>query len=305
VWKKLKVKIKLTIMNKIFSQIKSILGFRVENDSLSNAHDRDLIVVDVGCRWGFADRFLNQLDVFRLYGFDPDKDECERLSRLYPRDRVTLVPLGLADREGVAKLYLTKEPACSSMYEPDFQLTKNCPELECAQKTNEVEMDISTLDLWASEVGLEYVDHIKIDTQGSELLVLNGAEKLLDKIRTLEVEVEFNPIYQGQPLFADVDHFLRKRGFVLWKLTNLAHYGREGESVIELGEDRVHYDHNSQVINKCGGQLYWADAHYVRAEIAQSSFTTRDQLMRDIILLERLNHMDLVARLKNTLGTNL
>ncbi len=267
--------------------------------------DRDLVVVDVGCRWGFADPFIKHLDMFRLYGFEPDKEECERLEKLYATNRVTLVPLGLADREGKARLHLTKEPACSSMYEPNPQLTENYPALDCARKVNEVEIELTTLDLWAERSGIEYVDHIKIDTQGSELLVLHGAESLLINVRALEIEVEFNPIYQGQPLFADVDSFLRQRGFVLWKLTNLVHYGRNGENAIEMGEDRVHYDNKQQTIRKYGGQLYWADAHYVRAEIAQSVFTTQQQLMRDITLLECLKHLDLADRLKQTLGLNL
>ena len=52
---------------------KNILSFR--------QLDRDLVVVDVGCRGGFADPFIKHLDLFRLYGFEPDKDECKRLEQ--------------------------------------------------------------------------------------------------------------------------------------------------------------------------------------------------------------------------------
>jgi len=260
--------------------------------------DRDLVVVDVGCRWGFADAFVKDLDAFHLYGFDPDKEECDRLACRYDSNRITLVPFGLADREGKSTLHLTKEPACSSLYEPDRQLTENYPALDCARKVNEIEIELTTLDLWAERSGVEYIDHIKIDTQGSELLVLNGASKALEHVRTIELEVEFNPIYKEQPLFADVDIFLRKQGFVLWKLTNLVHYGCDGENTINMGEDRLHHDHRSQAFNKFGGQLFWADAHYVRADIAQFVFTSHEQLKRDIALLICLNHLDLVGRLR-------
>lgn len=273
----------------------------VEGEGAVQALDRDLVVVDVGCRWGFADPFINRLDMFRLYGFDPDKEECERLEQLYSTDRITLIPLGLADHEGTSRLHLTHEPACSSMYVPDSRLTENYPALDCARKVNEQEMEHTTLDMWATGSGIEYVDHIKIDTQGSELLVLKGAENLLGKVRSLELEVEFNPIYQGQPLFSDVDTFLRQHGFVLWKLTNFVHYGQEGENTIEMGEDRIHYDHRSQAITKYGGQLYWADAHYVRAEIVEPGSITPQQLKRDIALLKSLNHLELVERLKRSL----
>lgn len=278
---------------------------KVEDGLPSQQLDRDLVVVDVGCRWGFADPFINHLDIFRLYGFDPDKEECDRLEQLYSTDRITLFPLGLADHKGTSKLHLTNEPACSSMYEPDNRLTENYPALDCARKVNEQEMEHTTLDLWATNSDIEYVDHIKIDTQGSELLVLKGAETLLGQVRTLELEVEFNPIYKGQPLFADVDTFLRLRGFVLWKLTNFVHYGQDGENTIELGEDRIHYDHRSQVITKYGGQLYWADAHYVRAEMLEPESMTNQQLHRDIVLLESLNHLELAGRMKRILSQSL
>lgn len=273
-----------------------------EKNKLAYKLDRELGLVDVGCRWGFADQFIQYLDVFRLYGFDPDSNECERLEKLYASSKITLVPLGLADHEGESTLYMTKEPACSSMFEPIKALVNSSPALDCARKVSEAKFQHTTLDYWLARCGIKHIDHIKIDTQGAELLVLKGAEKALESVRSLEVEVEFNPIYEGQPLFSDIDVFLRKKGFVLWKLTNMAHYGRDAENSIELGEDSTHYDERSEIRHKYGGQLYWADAHYVRAEIADAEFTSSQQLIRDIILMESLNHLDLEKRLKKTLG---
>jgi len=274
----------------------------VKRNKLAANLERDLVMVDVGCRWGFADRFIQYLDVFQLYGFDPDRDECDRLEKLYGSNRISLVPLALADHEGESTLNVTKEPACSSMFEPIIKLVESSSALDCARKVAEAKIQHTTLDHWAVRSGIEYVDHIKIDTQGAELLVLKGAEKILESVRCLEVEVEFNPIYEGQVLFSDVDAFLRKKGFVLWKLTNMAHYGRDAENSIELGEDCTHYDDRSEVRHKWGGQLYWADAHYVRAEIADAEFTSSQQLIRDIVLMESLNYLDLEKRLKKTLG---
>lgn len=258
--------------------------------------DRDLIVVDVGCRWGFADAFVHNIDQIKIYGFDPDQEECVRLKKLYSNEKIILVPVALSDHEGIERLHITKEPACSSIYEPDSDLIGSCPALECAQKVDEIEVNITTLDLWSERSGIEHIDHIKIDTQGSELNILEGASNILNSVRTLEVEVEFNPIYKGQPLFSNVDLFLRDKGFVLWKLTNLVHYGRAGENQIDIGDDRVHYDHLSQPIKKYGGQIHWADAHYVRKEIAHAFHENRYQRLRDIVLLSILSHFDLVER---------
>lgn len=270
------------------------------DNSLWRSQTKELIIVDAGCRWGFADSFTKHIDKIKLFGFDPDEEECEKLEKLYSSDRITLVPLGLADSERKGCIHITKEPACSSVFEPIETLIENCPVLANVQKVKETEIQLTTLDLWADRSDIRYVDHIKIDTQGAELMILKGMTKLLRTVRSLEVEVEFNPIYKGQPLFADIDIFLRKRGFVLWKLTNLVHYGRDAEDSMELGTDLLHHNNHSQTIHMLGGQLFWADAHYIKGEIAEAKFTTDQQLIRDINLMECLNHLDLACRLRST-----
>jgi Methyltransferase FkbM domain len=52
------------------------------------------------------------------------------------------------------------------------------------------------------------VDAIKLDTQGSELDILRGATHVLPTVSLIDIEVEFNELYDGQPLFCDVDRFL-------------------------------------------------------------------------------------------------
>jgi hypothetical protein len=64
-------------------------------------------------------------------------------------------------------------------------------------------------------------DYLKLDVQGSEGQVLAGARTCLDSVLVVHSEVEFVPIYAGQPLFGDIDAILRSRGFVLHRLLNL------------------------------------------------------------------------------------
>jgi hypothetical protein len=60
------------------------------------------------------------------------------------------------------------------------------------------------------------VDFIKLDTQGSEMAILEGAAAVLkNSVFGLEVEVAFTMIYKDEPLFADVDLFIRQYGFDL------------------------------------------------------------------------------------------
>lgn len=258
-----------------------------------------LIIVDIGCRWGFADKFIDNSENIIVYGFDPDVEECSRLDKLYNHKNIKLVPIGLSDRQGKRKLFLTNEPACSSLYKPDQMLTENYPCLDCAKEVSTIHVEVSTLDMWAKEARVEYIDYIKIDTQGSELDILKGGEKILQSVRFLEIEVEFNPIYTDQPIFSEVDLFLRKHGFVLWKFSNLVHYAKEGESDIVMANDTINYDNHRLEHEVRGGQLYWADAFYVRKEIVDTTYENEsfEQLKRDSEIAKRLGFMDLKYRI--------
>jgi hypothetical protein len=54
-----------------------------------------------------------------------------------------------------------------------------------------------------------------LDTQGSELEILQGSDDLIQTARRIDIEVEFNPICEGKTLFGETDAYLRSKGFVL------------------------------------------------------------------------------------------
>jgi FkbM family methyltransferase len=242
---------------------------RVEGDPL--------VIVDVGCRWGFADAFPLDASDLKVFGFDPDTEECERLRARYEGQQVEIVPLGLAGHPGTRTLHFTRQPACSSLLKPIESLTRDYPALHCAQEERRMEVKTTTLDLWSKDIGLGWVDYVKIDTQGTELEILKGGERLLPGVRALEIEVEFNPIYEGQPLYADIDHYLRQRGFVLWQFTNHVHYSRHPEKNPHLGDDGICFNENIRIERpRYGGQLFWANAHFIHRNVLE----TQDPVQR-------------------------
>ncbi|WPL11522.1 FkbM family methyltransferase [Thiorhodovibrio litoralis] len=60
---------------------------------------------------------------------------------------------------------------------------------------------------------------LKIDTQGYEWQVLDGASETLPKIRGILCELSFVSLYQGSRLWTDVVQRLEKEGFKLWALS--------------------------------------------------------------------------------------
>lgn len=59
---------------------------------------------------------------------------------------------------------------------------------------------------------------LKIDTQGYEMEVLKGAERLLDRIDGVQLELSLAPLYDGQPRYQSMLDTLARRGFLLWGL---------------------------------------------------------------------------------------
>ena len=63
------------------------------------------------------------------------------------------------------------------------------------------------------------VAFLKIDTQGYEDRVLQGATELLDKIIGIQLELSLVPLYEGQRLFDDLFKQIKAKGFELWTMS--------------------------------------------------------------------------------------
>lgn len=230
--------------------------------------DRPLVAVDVGCRDGVNAAWRALGPRALLVGFDADPSECARLNEAAgdsPHERYE--PVALAAHTGRAALYVTADPQCSSLYPPSEDAIRRYPELGPHTALLETRtIETSTLDAWSEQADPGPIDALKIDVQGAGLDVLRGAERSLSSVRVLELEVEFQPLYRGQPLFADVDHFLRERGFSLWRMRDISHCG-----LSPAGRDEPMFAVGDQVERtRLGGQVAWADAVYVRNEVGDA-----------------------------------
>lgn len=259
---------------------------------------RRLCLVDVGCRWGPDGAWSVLGSHARVIGFDADPEECRALAeRFAGNDALRFVPRALGAQPGTRQIHLTKSPACASLYPPNQAAIDRFPGMEVITPAGTATVEVTTLDRWTREEGVEEVDFIKIDTQGAELEVLQGARRTLEGVRMLEVEVQFNPIYEGVPLFGEVDRFLREHGFVLWRLSNLAHYGLAGDLSQFARPEVMFFDESHPVsFTGAGGQLWWANAFYVRREVAEGAVPEdRQTALRDVCLAGILGFWDLAV----------
>jgi len=237
-----------------------------------------IIILDIGSRGGPHRRWYPLKGIARFFGFEPDASECRRLnSAQYPVD-AEFLPYALGREDGKTEsLSITRQPGCSSLYKPDLPFLKQFyygPNLEVER---EVSVQVRCLD-GVREIQNARVDAIKIDTQGYELEILRGAKDTLRAVKLVELEVEFSAMYTHQPLFADVDVFMRDQGFFLLGLRRTSWR-------------RIHPE-DCPIRTHAGGQIIHGDVLY--AKLPTDDLADH---IRMIALLSRYRQDDFVADL--------
>lgn len=206
-----------------------------------------LVLVDVGARGGLQKNWRRARKHLSVIGFEPDKKEYDNL--VSTQDGVTkYYNVALYKEKRNITLYLTRDRGVSSIYKPNRKFLDDFPDAERHDVMETTEVSADALDNVLNEYGISDVDFIKLDTQGSELSILEGAAKTVeDSVFGIEVEVEFAELYEGQPLFADIDRFVKQFGFHLFDLKPL--YWKRGAGKRYGGPK---------------GQIVVADALYLR-----------------------------------------
>jgi FkbM family methyltransferase len=209
--------------------------------------DAPLVYVDCGARAGRIPDWLRALKDTKYVGFEADAEECARLNAR-PRPEHRYISAFLADRSGQRTFYVTRSAACSSLLQPNTSFLDQFALASLFQIERQLTVLTATLTDSLAAAGVDSPDFIELDTQGTELEILSGAERLIaSSVVGLQVEVEFGPMYVDQPLFPDVDQYLRDRRYYLLDLSR--HRVRRGAAPATIATR---------------GQILWGHALYLR-----------------------------------------
>ena len=247
-------------------------------DAFKDLHRTGLSVLDIGSRGGLHPMFDEVAPLVEAVGFEPDTEECERLNQRFLASTayrsLRFLPFGLGRKEDQQELNLCRSGGVSSVYRPNRPLLDRFPDASRFDVVDTASMPVRGLDELLKDPSMRLpanIDFMKIDTQGSELDILQGAKgTLLNQVVAVEVEVEFARLYDSQPLFRDVDLFLSECGFTLFKL-------RRAEWVRRSYEFRPHLS---------AGQLVFGDALYLRDPLdPQTSWSPRNAHQAEALIL--------------------
>lgn len=177
------------------------------------------LVLDVGANAGqYASRLREMGYRGRIVSFEPLRAARAQLLAASAGDaRWTVADrAALGDRDGEVEVNVSGDSASSSILEMlDAQL-RSAPESRYLGKEH---VPMRRLDeLAAPHLAPDCVTLVKIDTQGFEDRVLDGAAGILPRIAGIHVELSLVPLYAGQKLFPEMVDRLRGLGFEIWAL---------------------------------------------------------------------------------------
>jgi len=159
--------------------------------------------------------------LLRVYAFEPHLRVAMRLAAsavgLY---NYTVIPLAVGENDGAASFHLSDcDDGCSSLLPFNPKGVKQWSEIVPASlKTVEVvTVPVIRLDSFMDLAGIQKVDYLKVDAQGSDLAVVRSAgARLRDIARiTLEVQISTVPLYSGGSEKCATVEFLLQSGFRL------------------------------------------------------------------------------------------
>jgi len=236
-------------------------------DLLSILPHRPIItVVDIGAMslGEGSDPYQPLIDagIANIIGFEPVEEEHAKLQAMAQPGR-TYLPYAIGDGS-VQTFNICNFAMTSSLLRPNHRLTDHFTGLsEVMQVVKSVEMKTHRLD---DIPEVRKTDFLKIDIQGAELQVFQSAKHVLANTLLVQSEVEFAQLYENQPLFSEIEQFMRSIGLPFHAFTGMC------------GRPLRPMAFTPDMPGASFSQVLWTDAYFLR------DFTTFDNMGPDPLL---------------------
>lgn len=248
-----------------------------------------LVVIDGGARNGPQD-LVGLGEVAHFHCFEPNPTElsgvngvvAQQINKLATtKGNITAYPFALCASSGTATLNVSMRPGATSTLEPDKELLQRFAAdnySEMGEVVKRIEVPAISLHDFLTQADLNYIDFMKLDTQGNELDILVSAKERIASVSVIMTEVEMIPLYKGQALFHDVSKFLCDQEFELIDLRSNATCRRF---------------HARADLPPSAYRMVWGDAIYVR----RPDDATKPRALQQGLILAGLGYADMAIDL--------
>ena len=169
-------------------------------------------IFDVGANVGqFAVAGAKIFPKATVYSFEPQPESIDRLkANTKNTENIVVFPLALGDQKGEVSFFVNTHSHSSSILRLGEAHSQSFPE---AQESSEIRVQVDTLDSVLSDVHIAAPSLLKIDVQGYEIHVLQGAKTILRQIDYVILETSFKSLYRDEPVFDEMIETMQGYGF--------------------------------------------------------------------------------------------
>jgi len=176
-------------------------------------HVRPTTVIDVGANKGQFTLAALHAGAKRVIAFEPLRSEAAIFRKNVAGDpRVELHEVALAETEGEAIFHVADRADSSSL----LRVGKGQTAAFGVAESHEITVPVRRLDAVLAAGDLVGTVMLKIDVQGAERQVIDGASGILEGMDYVYTEASFVELYDGQPLAGDIVAAMSALGFA-WR----------------------------------------------------------------------------------------
>lgn len=193
-------------------------GFLMHNRIKLLKHFNIQTVFDVGANSGQYAYYIRRLGYRnRIVSFEPIKAPFQMMEKFARHDKKwDIENFALGDSNGETEINVSGNVVSSSILDMTSTHLNAEPDSEYTRK--EV-IQIKTFDTYVAENKVDLTNsYMKIDTQGFEKNVIDGAAETLKDIKGLQMELSMVELYQGETLVTEMLNYIESKGFTLYSL---------------------------------------------------------------------------------------
>jgi len=191
------------------------------------------VILDVGANIGqYGSELRNIGYEGKIISFEPTSEAFAILKKTASKDSLWEVHnMSLGERDGESTINISKNSVSSSILNDLPQLTDSAPDATFIKKET---IKIKKLDSVFEDLNINGKNiYLKIDTQGYEKMVLDGATESLKNVLGIQIEMALIPSYEGSLTFEEMSDKLKNLGFKLTTIES-GHYNKKTGELIEV-----------------------------------------------------------------------
>lgn len=180
-------------------------------------------ILDIGAsNGGYAKKIRAVFPLANIYSFEAINDSYKALLDCFKEDsKFKAYNICLSNYNGFCDFFVNEYKGSSSLLNMSRLHKEAYPFTE---KYKPIQIECKRLDTFIEEHKLNFDDNIllKLDVQGAEWIILEGAENILKRVKVVFMEVSFNTLYENSVLFTETVLKMNRLGFDVGGIENIS-----------------------------------------------------------------------------------